>query len=136
MPKQKILIVEDNSDVRRLYAIGLNRHGFEVKLAANGAEAIDRIENERPDLILLDVVMPVMSGWEVLAMAHPESYEPPIPVVVVSGQPQEPGTAYPAPVVAWLSKPVTIEELVSTIHQHLGRDHSRASDSEASSPLR
>ena len=52
--RPKILIVDDNSDVRRLYAIGLNQRGFEVKLASNGAEAVERIAREKPDMILLD----------------------------------------------------------------------------------
>src|SRR5437870_13004692 len=46
--RPKVLIVDDNSDVRRLYAIGLNQRGFEVKLAANGAEAVERVASERP----------------------------------------------------------------------------------------
>ena len=64
--KQKVLLVEDNADVRRLYAIGLNQRGFEVKLAANGAEAVDRVASERPDYILLDWLMPLMDGQEVV----------------------------------------------------------------------
>ena len=59
---RKVLLVEDNADVRRLYAIGLNQRGFEVKLAANGAEAVDRVATERPDYILLDWMMPLMDG--------------------------------------------------------------------------
>src|SRR5436305_15103935 len=62
--KPRVLIVDDNSDVRRLYAIGLNQRGFEVKLAANGAEAVERISSERRDVILLDWVMPLMDGGE------------------------------------------------------------------------
>src|SRR5436305_14123308 len=62
--RPKVLIVDGNSDVRRLYAIGLNQRGFEVKLAANGAEAVDRIASERRDVILLDWVMPLMDGGE------------------------------------------------------------------------
>ena len=64
--RAKVLIVEDNSDVRRLYAIGLNQRGFEVKLAANGAEAVERIAAEKPDVVLLDWLMPLMDGGEVL----------------------------------------------------------------------
>ena len=64
--KPKVLLVEDNADVRRLYAIGLNQRGFEVKLAANGAEAVDRVATERPDFILLDWMMPLMDGREVV----------------------------------------------------------------------
>jgi len=117
--KARILIVEDDSDVRRLYAVGLNRHGFEVKLAANGPEAIDRIENELPDLILLDVGLPLMTGWEVLDRVNPKDRKPPIPVIVVSGEAENQDQVSAHGVAAWLSKPVTIEELVNTISQHL-----------------
>ena len=65
--RPKVLIVDDNSDVRRLYDLGLNQRGFEVKLAANGAEAVERVADERPDVILLDWVMPLMDGSEVLS---------------------------------------------------------------------
>ena len=64
--RPKILLVEDNADVRRLYAIGLNQRGYEVKLAANGAEAVDRLSTERPDYLLLDWLMPLMDGQEVV----------------------------------------------------------------------
>ena len=84
--RPKVLIVDDNSDVRRLYAIGLNQRGFEVKLAANGAEAVERIASERPDVILLDWVMPLMDGGEVLSRLR-EATHADIPVIVVSGEP-------------------------------------------------
>ena len=117
--KAKILIVEDNSDVRRLYAIGLNRFGFEVRLAANGAEALTRIEEERPDLMLLDVVMPIMDGWEVLARVNPPETRDPIPTVVVTGHPLPEDHELPTSVVGWLNKPISIEELIATISQKL-----------------
>lgn len=109
--KKKVLIVEDNSDLRRLYAIGLNQHGYEVKLASNGAEALDRIEHERPDVILLDILMPIMSGWELLERVN----DPNVPVVVISGQPPAAESRAHPSVVAWLNKPVSIGELVSAI---------------------
>src|SRR5256714_13134997 len=83
--KPKVLIVEDNSDVRRLYAIGLNQRGFEVKLAANGAEAVERIVAERPDVILLDWIMPLMDGRDVLRKLS-ENGNAGIPIIVISGQ--------------------------------------------------
>src|SRR6476646_6376805 len=84
--KAKILIVEDNSDVRRLYAIGLNQRGFEVKLAANGAEALERIVDEKPDVVLLDWLMPLMDGGELLDRIGNDNGHS-IPVIVISGQP-------------------------------------------------
>lgn len=115
--RAKVLIVEDNADVRRLYAIGLNQHGYEVKLASNGAEALDRIQGERPDLILLDLVMPIMDGWELIEKVNPHESATCIPVVVVTGQSTPPNRSMPACVVAWLTKPATIEEVVSTIQR-------------------
>jgi two-component system, chemotaxis family, chemotaxis protein CheY len=113
--KMKVLIVEDNSDLRRLYAIGLNQRGFEVKLAGNGAEAIERITGETPDVILLDMIMPVMSGWDVIERVNPADRECPIPVIVISGQPQ-PDTPLPHRCIyAWLEKPVALDELVRSI---------------------
>jgi len=108
--RTRVLIVEDNSDVRRLYAIGLNRHGFEVKLAANGAEALERIVDEKPDVVLLDWLMPLMDGGELLdRLGGAET----IPVIVISGQP-EPAERDPR-IRMWLTKPVSIDELLRHI---------------------
>lgn len=111
---QKVLIVEDNSDVRRLYAIGLNQRGYEVKLAANGAEAVERIESERPDVILLDWLMPLMDGGEVLAKLS-ENGKASIPIIVISGQPAPPSEERDPRILNWLTKPVTIDELVCSL---------------------
>ena len=113
--QKRILIVDDSSDLRRLYAIGLNQHGFEVKLAANGAEALDRAVSEPPDLIVLDVFMPHMDGIEFLDKLSTVS-DGHIPVIVVSGQTTEPDTLPHAAIRCWLSKPVTIAELIARIH--------------------
>jgi DNA-binding response OmpR family regulator len=111
MAKAKVLIVEDDSDVRRLYAIGLNQRGFEVKLAANGAEAVERINAEKPDVVLLDWLMPLMDGHEVLSKL--ENGNRNVPVIVISGQ-QAPEEIDPR-IRCWLTKPVTIEQLVAEI---------------------
>src|SRR5579872_3503113 len=112
--KPKILIVDDESDVRRLYAIGLNQRGFEVKLAANGAEAVERIANEKPDIILLDWVMPLMDGAEVLNKVSDQSGHG-IPIIVISGHPRPAGEQPDPRITRWLTKPVTIDDLVNEI---------------------
>jgi len=109
-PKQKVLLVEDNPDVRRLYAIGLNQRGYEVKLAANGAEAVERATAERPDYILLDWLMPLMDGREVVERLDQVVN---VPIIVVSGQPAP--LDLPARVSSWLTKPLTVDELVSEL---------------------
>ena len=114
MGRPKILIVEDDADVRRLYAIGLNQRGFEVKLAANGAEALERITSgERPDVILLDWLLPLMDGSEVLDRLGEGVTQ--MSVIVISGQ------AAPQPldprIQCWMEKPVSIEDLVARIER-------------------
>jgi CheY-like chemotaxis protein len=112
--RAKVLIVEDNSDVRRLYAIGLNQRGYEVKLAANGAEAVERISSEKPDFVLLDWLMPLMDGGEVLSKLS-ENGNRSVPVIVISGQPA-PEKLDPR-IRCWLTKPVSIDELVAEIQR-------------------
>lgn len=118
MSKKKVLIVEDDADLRRLFAIGLNQRGYQVKLAANGAEALDRIREERPDVILLDLLMPVMSGWDVLDRLNPEDRRC-IPVVVISGQPPGQERSHHECIAGWLAKPIALTELVQAIEQAL-----------------
>jgi len=64
--KKKILIVEDEEGLRLLYEEELKAEGYEVLTAGNGKEAIQKLEEEKPDLIILDIVMPVMDGLEAL----------------------------------------------------------------------
>jgi len=113
--QKRLLIVDDSTDLRRLYAIGLNQHGYEVKLAANGAEALERMVTDPPDLIVLDVFMPLMSGIEFLEKLG-DAASSTVPVIVVSGESEAP-EAMPHPSIrSWLCKPVTIAELVATVH--------------------
>jgi CheY-like chemotaxis protein len=111
MSRAKVLIVEDDSDVRRLFAIGLNQRGFEVKLAANGADAVERIRTEKPDVILLDWLMPLMDGGQMLD--HLGNGAGNVPIIVISGEPAPP--SLDTRVQSWLTKPVTIDDLVTEI---------------------
>jgi CheY-like chemotaxis protein len=114
--RPKVLIVEDDSDVRRLYAIGLNQRGFEVKLAANGAEAMERIASgEKPDVILLDWLMPLMDGAEVMSRLAGDSATAAIPIIVISGQPAPPPETLDPRIQVWLVKPVSVDDLVALI---------------------
>lgn len=116
--RPKILIVEDDSDIRRLYALGLNQRGFEVKLAANGAEAVERIlGGERPDVILLDWLLPLMDGGEVVSHLAEHRRSAAIPIIVISGQPAPPLDGLDPRIRSWLTKPVTIGELVAEIQR-------------------
>lgn len=116
--RPRVLLVEDSADVRRLYAIGLNQRGFEVKLAANGAEALERIAAEQPDFLLLDWIMPLMDGAGVIERLDHESPTE-LEIIVVSGQPAP--DPLPHRVRAWLTKPLTIDEIVEELTRETGR---------------
>jgi len=64
--KKKILVVEDEEGLRFFYEEELETEGYEVITAANGKEAIQKLEEDKPDLVVLDIVMPVMDGMEAL----------------------------------------------------------------------
>jgi len=72
---RKILLVEDNIELRNLYEIFLKQHGYEVALAADGEEGLETAKTFRPDLVFLDIMMPKKNGFEVLkALRHEPAY--------------------------------------------------------------
>jgi CheY-like chemotaxis protein len=123
--RPKVLIVEDDHDLRRLYAVGLSQRGFDVLLAANGADALDRAAEVQPDIILLDMIMPVMDGWELVERLNPEGRESTLPVVVISGQ-ERPSERHHESIVDWISKPASIETLSASLEGHLQPVHRNA----------
>lgn len=80
---KKILIVDDNDDIITTYRVVLDRMGYQVAVARNGNEVLDMIENEKPDLVLLDVLLPGLSGSEVCRKIK-ETSEIDIPVVAIT----------------------------------------------------
>ncbi len=120
--RPRVLIVEDDHDLRRLYAVGLTQKGFEVLLAGNGADALDRAETDRPDLVLLDISMPIMDGWELIERLNPSGCEDPIPVFVVSGGERPGDDRGQACIIDWIEKPVSIEALAGRLRDYLGAD--------------
>lgn len=102
-----ILLVEDDEDVREMIKFTLEGRGFPVVDVANGADALAFLRDQRPCLIILDLVMPVMTGWQVLAemrargLAH-------IPTCVISALPDR----APSDAVAILRKPFEIGQLL------------------------
>ena len=90
MPKgKKILIAEDDTDIRCLVAYSLEYVGYDVIQALNGDEAIELAESEQPDLILLDVRMPRMNGYEACAVLRSRESTRDIPIVFLSARGQE-----------------------------------------------
>lgn len=81
----KVLVVDDERDIRELLIDELTDLGYEVIGAENGAEALDRIYNDRPDIVLLDLMMPVLDGMQVLKVLKSDAHTADLPVVLLTG---------------------------------------------------
>lgn len=82
--KGVILLVEDDEYIRSVYKIALEGEGFTVDLAENGLEALDKLSKQVPKLILLDIIMPRMDGFEVLDKIRSQSEYDHVPIVMCS----------------------------------------------------
>ena len=103
-----ILLVEDDEDVREMLKLTLEMSGFDVDVARNGTDALAALDRQRPCLVVLDLVMPVMNGWEVLEQMKTRQLAD-IPVCVISALS---GRA-PSEAVAALCKPFDASELLA-----------------------
>ena len=80
----KILLVEDNEDNRDMLSRRLERKGFTVALAVDGQEGVDKAKSESPDIILMDMSLPVMDGWEATRILKDDSATAQIPVIALT----------------------------------------------------
>lgn len=85
----RILLVEDEASLRRLIEYALQTRGYEVVVAADGRQGLDKARSESPDLILLDMVMPEMGGMEVLSALKKDARLKDIPVLIVTASAQK-----------------------------------------------
>ncbi|MHB9026765.1 MAG: response regulator transcription factor [Armatimonadota bacterium] len=86
---QRILVVDDEQDIRQVIALNLEAEGYEVAQAANGLEALEAIERDGYSLVILDIMMPEMDGWEVCRQIKSRQRTKDLPVLIltVRGQP-------------------------------------------------
>jgi len=80
----KILIVEDNEMNRDMLSRRLERKGFEVVMAEDGAKGVDMSKSENPDLILMDLSLPIMDGWEATSTIKADDFTKNIPIIVLT----------------------------------------------------
>ena len=84
MAKTNVLIVEDDDSIRNLYALKLGKSGFDVLQAENGGKGLEMAKKQLPDIILLDVMMPVMNGFDVLKALRKNKDTTETPVIILS----------------------------------------------------
>jgi CheY-like chemotaxis protein len=115
-----VLIVEDDNDVREMMDLLLTSIGYRTVTAANGAVALDRIRQDRPCMVLLDLMMPVMTGWEFRERQLADPQLASIPVLCMSAvyQPEEVKTKLQ---VNCLTKPLDFGRLIDEIASACGR---------------
>ena len=121
MDKNKILLVDDESAITENLAPFLERSGFIVKVASNGQEALDRLESFVPDLIVLDVLMPVLDGREVLRTLRKQDNWIPIILLTQVGEASERAMALEEGADDYLNKPFNPQELVARMRAVLRR---------------
>ncbi len=117
----KVLIADDQPEIRRICAMNLAARKYEVIEAVDGNDCLSKIDEEKPDLILLDLAMPELSGWEVLEALNQGAVTTSAPVVIVTGWADEDIEAQSRALgaVGILVKPFGIDELLLTIDKAL-----------------
>jgi len=116
MPK-KILAVDDEKHIVRLVEVNLQRAGYEVITAYDGREALEKIKSESPDLIVLDVMMPYMDGFEVLRTLKADETYKDIPVIMLTAKAQDADVfrGWQSGVDCYLTKPFNPMELLTFV---------------------
>ena len=121
-PKSKgqlVLVVDDDPAIRNLLTEVLRDSGYQVEEAPNGARAFAAIANHRPDLILLDLMMPVMNGWEFCQRLRSRPAGRRLPVIVISANQRIQRDATEAGATDFLPKPFGLDELLDKVSLYL-----------------
>lgn len=114
-PIPPVLVVDDEVEIREVLQTILEDEGYRVVLAANGREALELIGQERPALVLLDLMMPVMNGWEFLDRLKQKPELQSLPVMILSASRQGQATARQSGVRGFVSKPFELNDLLQKV---------------------
>jgi CheY-like chemotaxis protein len=103
-----VLVVDDDQDIRESLAQILTEEGFDVTSASNGLEALEEVARRTPDVMLLDLMMPVLTGWEVIETLRLSGKHPKMPIVVLSALEAQGCTDY-------IQKPIRLPRLLALL---------------------
>jgi DNA-binding response OmpR family regulator len=117
----KVLVVDDHPPTVQLIRTALEGLGMEVRAASNGAESLIAVNDERPDLIILDVMMPVMDGFQTLQVLQQSKETEDVPVIMLTARSSDRDVAYGwrSGVTSYLTKPFSIDQLVTLVQRVL-----------------
>ncbi len=121
MTPKKILVVDDEESIRTVVSFTLEQAGYHVETAANGDEALEKVYAQTPDLILLDLMMPMVDGWEVLRLlrANPETEKIPVVLLTAKGEIRDKMFALQQGASDYIAKPFAKQDLLTRIGELL-----------------
>jgi phosphate regulon transcriptional regulator PhoB len=113
----RVLVVEDERDVAELLRYNLSKDGYDVVLAANGSDAVKQAHEAHPDVVLLDIMVPQLNGWEICRRLKQDAETRAIPVIMVTGRVEEGDKVLGFEVGAddYVTKPFSFRELLARI---------------------
>jgi CheY-like chemotaxis protein len=115
--RKRVLVVDDDASVRESLKKVLAEAGYEVALATDGQEAMDRFDPEQVDLLLLDLNLPIRGGWDVFERITTQY--PLVPIIIITGLPNQYFTALAAGAGALMEKPIEVPTLLKTVEELL-----------------
>ncbi len=121
---KKVLIVDDNQDAIHILSAVLKRGGYTVSIAKNGAEAIEKVHQEHPALVLLDIMMPKMDGFEVCQEIKGNAETSGIPILMITARkdPESRKRGLEVGASEYLVKPIHPAEVLRKVQEYLGDD--------------
>ena len=122
--RHRLLLVEDNEDNRTIYSTLLRHLGYEVIEAQNGVQAIELARSERPDLILMDISIPEMDGWEATRILRGDPVTKDVPIVALTAHALEDDRERAAEVgfSSYLAKPIEPRAVLAEVRRLIGEN--------------
>ena len=117
---KKVLIVEDDNNIAELLHLYLEKEGFETQVARDGGKGVELFRSFQPDLVLLDIMLPVMDGWSVLKKIR-ESGKTPVIMLTAKGELEDRVTGLESGADDYIVKPFEMKEVLARIHAVLRR---------------
>ncbi|MBU8921988.1 MAG: response regulator [Bacteroidales bacterium] len=121
MKKGKVLVVDDEVNITQILEFSIGSEGYEVLTASNGEEAIDKARREQPDLIILDIMMPRIDGYEAcrILKANPITKNIPVVLLTAKGRDIDKRLGYEVGASDYIIKPFSPNKLIERIHELL-----------------
>lgn len=136
LPRPRVLIVEDDPELLLLLRSNLELAGFDTSLAADGITALRRIEAESPDAVVVDLMLPGLDGWSIIAELRDMTEPPAVIVCSARSSPEDRRRAFGWGARSYVQKPFEIDELVGAVLQAVGQPGELAPPQTNTLPLR